>query len=123
MIPTPVPELERRLQTTREEAFGELFWFEAFSAWCIEKEGSGSKEVIKYRSHELFRFATRHGWEKESLLKASKDVFGPYHPKIHPTRLGIFERFSDRESLLSTPIVAPEDDLLPVESPPAESKS
>lgn len=111
-----------RIRPTKEEACGELVWFEAFSTWCIDKEGTGSTEVIKYRPHELFRFAARKRWEVESLLKASKDVSGPYHPKIHPKRLGDFAQFLDRESLLSRPFVAPRNDRSTVEPSPTESE-
>lgn len=92
-----------RIRPTFQEAIHELAWFEAFSSWCIEREVSGSTQVLKYRAHELFRFAKRRGWEENSLLKASKDVFCRYDPKIHPSRLEIFDGFLDRESIFSKP--------------------
>lgn len=108
------------IRATELEAFEELVWFTAFSEWCIEKEENNGKLVTKYRAHELLRFAKQNGWESASLLKASKAVSGPWHPKIHPRRLGTYERFIDRESFYSTPVV-PDDDTMSDKTAPEEA--
>lgn len=99
------------IRLTEEEAFHELFWLEAFSKWCIVREKVGGKPVIKYRAHDLFRFAKTKHWESDSLTKPKTSVTGRVYPKASARRMSRFEKFNkERESFLSLPDPIPLND-------------
>ncbi|MBL9158395.1 MAG: hypothetical protein JNJ70_13035 [Verrucomicrobiales bacterium] len=93
----------QRIGGTTQEAMGELIWFHAFSEWCIVKETVSGKPATKYRAHEIFRFATHEGWEQDSLIKEDAVIRSPVHPKFSLRRGLIFEKFNERESVLTRP--------------------
>jgi len=88
-----------RIRPTEDEAFGELFWLEAFLDWSIETQVKEEVQVTRYRAHELFRVAKKYEWEQDSLLKKSRDVSGPFSPKIKRSRLITFSQFRERDIL------------------------
>ncbi len=95
----------RRL--TEMESFGEYQELESFTNWCFTLDRSMEKETRHYRAHEIFRYAAKMRWESEKLIKELAEVKGIPSPKIHPSRLGKFEKFDiegDIFSLVKSPV-------------------
>lgn len=93
----------QRIRGTTTEALGEQIWLHAFSEWCIVKGIVSGKPATKYRAHEIFRFAAHKGWESDSLVKVDTVIRSPVHPKFAPWRTPVFEKFNERESVLTRP--------------------